>query len=78
MRSYLKLLLLLALLAFASLKLMFATDKTNDNSLNNINPDKNYQSNHKLYKPEANSYLGTQKLSTTMFGFHDNSCSMLY
>ena len=78
MSLYLKLLLLLSLLALASLKLMLASDVTKENSLSNKNLNRNHQSNHKLYKPEANSYLGTQKLSTTMFGFHDNSCSMLY
>ena len=78
MSLYLKLLLLLSLLTLASLKLMLATDKTKENSLSNKNLNRNHQSNHKLYKPEAGNYLGTQKLSNTMFGFHDNSCSMLY
>ena len=78
MSLYLKLLLLLTFLAFATLKMMLATDKTKENSLSNKNLNRNHQSNHKLYKPEAGNYLGTQKLSNTMFGFHDNSCSMLY
>ena len=78
MRLYIKLLLLLFLLAFAAMKFMFATDKSSDNSLNNMDLNTKSTGNYRLFRPEADIKLGMQKLSTTTFSFEDNSCSMLY
>lgn len=78
MNTYFKLLLLLVILAFASIKIMLASDASAGKTFENNKQNSNYGNNYKLYKPEAGSYLGSQKLSTTTFAFSDNSCSMLY
>lgn len=67
MKLYLKLLLLLFLLALASMKLMLATEKTSENSLKNKDLNTRSTGNHRLFRPEAGINIEIQKMTASAF-----------